>query len=993
MLRSGQRLTVERLERRDLLAAGALDTTFGSNSIAEYGIPVIADTIDRAIATVSDSQGRVVMGGNTTIGRGRVAVLVRYAQNGSLDDTFNDDGIFFFPLTGEFGTLRDLAMDSDGSIYILAQGADSGASSTLVAKVRDDGTLDQNFGIDGVLDTGGNGKLLTVAPNGDLLIAGTNKIERFRANGSRVREFGDLGTVTTYFNGTYPFAYPEELLVLPDGSLIIAATDAFSSAGTKTDLHFLKYSSDGTRDMTFGSSGSLELNVITTNSPGSVYFQGRPVHLIVTPDERILIATQHVERTSVGSQYDFLLAKITADGEFDNSFSSDGELRLHFDGFASVAGVRLAADGAVLVGGTVVGATRDSAVIVKLSSEGKFDATFGDGGVAELVVDGLQFGSERETRNGLVALPNEGIAIALTGMDDFRLAAFTATGAKSTAYGEDGEIKTNIASSLMHASPQSVIELEDGTLLALVVKKSGYRSDYGLLRIWADGVLDTNYGEAGEYDLTYLRTDLERRTQSARLAKGRDGVFVLFAGYGELTVGSFDEDGGLNSNFGTDGWAMFQFADDFIELQDVIVTDGGRLRVFASGWDTGDHIGIGIDEAGAIDTSFADQGYLRIPSQQYGGAGIAACGAASGHVTLLHASPDDGSGAEIVLERFHADGRKDVSFGDDGRATVPLSQSAGDRHIVCDADDGIVIAGAHRESVRDNYGTRIVRFNYAGQIDTSFGNNGIVDLETTNLSDLPKTIQLDGKGRVVVGLESRAASTDLAVVRFNSDGSRDSSFGINGIVQLDVHGYGDHLASALVAQNEDIILAGSAQTTTDTNLVMARVMGDRDGHPAWQNPTLASDVNGDGTVAPVDALVVINELNAKGPRMLPLYRIARVNTGFLDVSGDGELSPVDVLIVVNRLNGAIGGEGEFSSALTDYLHPLCNDEAPRANGATSVDAVACRPMSSVAGMTEDARDRIVYPQHRITNGAAVDELLSQIDITSELLQVDEVKQA
>ncbi len=76
---------------------------------------------------------------------------------------------------------------------------------------------------------------------------------------------------------------------------------------------------------------------------------------------------------------------------------------------------------------------------------------------------------------------------------------------------------------------------------------------------------------------------------------------------------------------------------------------------------------------------------------------------------------------------------------------------------------------------------------------------------------------------------------------------------------------------------------------------------------SWQNQFNHYDVNSDTVVAPSDAIIVINELNAVGARKLddPL-----VEPPFLDVSGDQFVSPVDVLMVINHLNDRANPEAE-----------------------------------------------------------------------------------
>jgi VCBS repeat-containing protein len=81
----------------------------------------------------------------------------------------------------------------------------------------------------------------------------------------------------------------------------------------------------------------------------------------------------------------------------------------------------------------------------------------------------------------------------------------------------------------------------------------------------------------------------------------------------------------------------------------------------------------------------------------------------------------------------------------------------------------------------------------------------------------------------------------------------------------------------------------------------------------WQNPSNRFDVNADGFVAPIDALVLINRINAIGPGPLSVPAVPpNAPPPYLDVNGDRQLSANDVLQTVNFLNNraAMGGEGE-----------------------------------------------------------------------------------
>lgn len=86
----------------------------------------------------------------------------------------------------------------------------------------------------------------------------------------------------------------------------------------------------------------------------------------------------------------------------------------------------------------------------------------------------------------------------------------------------------------------------------------------------------------------------------------------------------------------------------------------------------------------------------------------------------------------------------------------------------------------------------------------------------------------------------------------------------------------------------------------------------------WQNPFLSIDVNHDGDASPIDALLIINELNLPqvtppGSSQLPTPTSQQKPPPFLDVNGDRVVAPVDVLLVINHLNGVPSGEGPDGS--------------------------------------------------------------------------------
>jgi len=78
----------------------------------------------------------------------------------------------------------------------------------------------------------------------------------------------------------------------------------------------------------------------------------------------------------------------------------------------------------------------------------------------------------------------------------------------------------------------------------------------------------------------------------------------------------------------------------------------------------------------------------------------------------------------------------------------------------------------------------------------------------------------------------------------------------------------------------------------------------------WQNPQNANDVNADGIVAPNDALIIINLINAFGSHALSAPTAGNSPPPYLDVVADNVLAPIDALAVIDDINAHPAGEGE-----------------------------------------------------------------------------------
>jgi hypothetical protein len=92
--------------------------------------------------------------------------------------------------------------------------------------------------------------------------------------------------------------------------------------------------------------------------------------------------------------------------------------------------------------------------------------------------------------------------------------------------------------------------------------------------------------------------------------------------------------------------------------------------------------------------------------------------------------------------------------------------------------------------------------------------------------------------------------------------------------------------------------------------------------PCWRNNAHPLDVNGDGYVVPLDALLLINYLNLHEASELPTLGPGEVPPSFLDVNGDDWIAPIDVLCIINYLNSLYLRQAEVAAVDANIQQPL-----------------------------------------------------------------------
>jgi uncharacterized delta-60 repeat protein len=364
-------------------------------------------------------------------------------------------------------------------------------------------------------------------------------------------------------------------------------------------------------------------------------------------------------------------------------------------------------------------------------------------------------------------------------------------GALDESFGIEGMVTTDFDS--QSDSINDLILQSDGKLLAVGSALVGYAGleryvRVALARYHIDGTLDESFGVGGR-----VTTDLGTRAYGHAAAMQPDGKLVV-AGqasmpgpYGAINVfmlARYHPDGSIDESFGEGGIVRTSFDDD---------------------------------DRGTNATAWA---VVVQPDEKIVAAGVAAMGTYGGS-------------DNFALARYYPDGSPDPSFGVNGRVTTDFVGERDRAYaLVLQPDGKLVAAGLARERLSggDNYG--LARYNSDGSLDESFGAGGHVMTDIFGVADVPRALVLQPDGKLVAAGNAKidgGAHGHFALARYNPDGSLDESFGLGGIATTEIPGP-NGTANALVLQPDGKFVAagttGSLYTNEAGSFILTRYHSD-----------------------------------------------------------------------------------------------------------------------------------------------------------------------
>ncbi|MDX2305551.1 MAG: T9SS type A sorting domain-containing protein [Microscillaceae bacterium] len=446
---------------------GSLDQSFDPGSGPLYSNSV--NTI------VLQSDGKMIIGGSFTSFNGSVVnKIARLNPDGSVDKNFNTEGEFG---DSYFTEVNTLILQTDGKVLAGGQFKSyQGVSRNNIIRLNIDGSLDQSFdpgiGFDSTVTS------LNLYSDGRILAAGRFSNYNGTSRG-RIARLNSNGTLDDSFNPESGFDYPVNTTILQQDDKILAAGNFKSYNGiVRTRIAYLK------------DDGSLNLQIF--NEGISVMGFNNYVYCTATQsDGKILVGGQF---SSYNGIVRVGIARLNKNGSLDMSFDPKKGFNF-FEQTGSVYSIFPLEDGKILVGGVFTNYDGImSKGIARLNADGSFDDSFGTdeklSGVGipgaksfaiqsdgKILIGGFFKSYKGVARKGILRLNVDGSLDSSfdpgTGFGD------------GIGFGNGSYISSDIT---------NIIPLEDGKILV-----GGFFTSYngtvrnGIIRLHANGSLDTSF--------------------------------------------------------------------------------------------------------------------------------------------------------------------------------------------------------------------------------------------------------------------------------------------------------------------------------------------------------------------------------------------------------------------------------------------------------------------------------------------------------------------
>lgn len=339
-----------------------------------------------------------------------------------------------------------------------------------------------------------------------------------------------------------------------------------------------------------------------------------------------------------------------------------------------------------------------------------------------------------------------------------------------------------------------------------------------------DGDLDPTFGDGGIVSTPFYNAN----SRVSEMVLQSDGKIVA-CGYSyhdenaDIHLVRFNSDGTLDSSFGEAGMVMTDMDGLTNTCSGMAIQNDGKIVMVGETYDPviSDPVitMLRYNSDGSLDSSFGTDGIIR---QDFTEDMISAFSLVLSGDKIIIGLEIFGGSAEIVLIQYNHDGSIDTGFGVDGIVSPTISNLVQLSAMSVQGDGKLLVSGSVQNGFQDDIG--LIRLDTDGTLDTSFGINGIATADNGGVDDSGQALAVQGDGKIVVaGNSSNGLNRDFAVVRFSSSGLLETGFGAGGFALVDFSANSDSAFGVAIQSDDKIVVTGYTDDGAQNDMAVARL--------------------------------------------------------------------------------------------------------------------------------------------------------------------------
>jgi uncharacterized delta-60 repeat protein len=265
--------------------------------------------------------------------------------------------------------------------------------------------------------------------------------------------------------------------------------------------------------------------------------------------------------------------------------------------------------------------------------------------------------------------------------------------------------------------------------------------------------------------------------------------------------------GTLDPSFGTGGITITDFGGIYDEALAMVLQSDGKIILGGECYNSEWNFALArYNSNGTLDATYGTAG--KVMTDMYGGVDEIYSMALQPDGKLIAAGLCEFAGTiSIAIARYKTNGNLDSTFGVNGKVNTLVGNDSRASAVEIQPDGKIIIAGC------TNYGQNsdfiIARYKTNGNLDSTFGTNGIVVTSVVAGEDFAQALALQTDGKIIGGgYAYNGTDDDFALARYNSNGSLDNTFGTGGKVITDIDNGYNRLFDILIQPDGKIVAAG-----------------------------------------------------------------------------------------------------------------------------------------------------------------------------------------